>query len=947
MKNAMTMNSSLVPVKGCWVMEKNGENPRIGMVTGISKIPGQDVVHVRWHHSKVISEVPVFQLKSGFKVGMDVEDVPYSRVKKSLGEGVIVSLKSFGGRDLALVEFPEKGELVWLPYENLRHIKGVMHRFRTGDVGGPESAERFRLKNLAHALELWNENTGSLSRFDIDPLPHQIHLVHHILASGNLNWLIADDVGLGKTIEVGLLFAALNQRKQLGRVLLVTPAGLTKQWQDELQFKFGMDDFRIYGDDFVVNEPQHWKLYDRVIGSMDRFKEDSNLAQLLAAPPWDIIVFDEGHRLTRRQYGQKYEASQRFKLAAELRKRTDSIILLSATPHQGKQDKFQALLELLRPEWKREIMDLALNPEIIRHMMIRNNKADVTDAEGEFIFKGKTTKAVKVESGFEAREFDKALQEYLQKGYSAAGAIKGITGRAIGFVMTVYRKLASSSAAAIHQALVKRLARLKEKNSSEGKWSEVDNSEVDARYEGEQEEKFIPPSTEFFSGEISLLLELIDRASVLVANDLKLQVFLGKLVPSIHEINPAEKVLIFTEYRSTQQHLANALQEQFGTESVELIHGSINHKERRAAIERFEDRAMFLISTEAGGEGLNLHRQCHVMINYDLPWNPMRIVQRIGRLYRYGQKHNVVVFNIHAPQTIDAEIIQLMYERINQVVQDLSHIGDEFRAGLEDDILGQFADLIDVKEILEQATVSSMSHTQEKIEEALARAREATMKHRELFEHVASFDPDETKNDIKLGEHHLKSFVDGMFRILGIEITGSLAKGEIVTIRLPDAVADELPHLRKNLQVTFNREIVSRRPHVHMLDLDSLLVKFMLRVTKKYEFGGKSSVIKGVVGDAVSTCILRWQNDQGKRMRQEFTSLLINAGGEIAVNPASFTEWLGRPAEIVGEFQTSREQAEVHRNIFENAVEKRFCAINSRTLHPENRQWIGASWVQC
>lgn len=946
MMNAMKMmTSTLVPVKGCWVMERNVDNPRFGVVSGFSKIPGQELVHVRWHHSNVISEVPVSHIKSGFKVGMDVEDVPYSRVKKSLGEGVVVSLKSFGGRDLVLVEFPEIGALIWLPYENLRHIKGVMHRFLTGDIGNPESAERFRLKNLAHALELWNENTGSLSRFDIDPLPHQIHLVHHILASGNLNWLIADDVGLGKTIEVGLLFAALNQRKQLGRVLLVTPAGLTKQWQDELHFKFGMDNFMIYGDDFTVNEPQHWKLYDRVIGSMDRFKEDGTLAQLLAAPPWDIIVFDEGHRLTRRQYGQKYEASQRFKLAAELRKRTDSIILLSATPHQGKQDKFQALLELLRPEWKREIMDLALNPEIIRNIMIRNNKADVTDAEGKFIFKGKTTKAVKVETSLEAREFDKALQEYLKKGYSAAGTIKGTTGRAIGFVMTVYRKLAASSAAAIHIALVKRLARLKEENSSVAVWPTPGSDEADSRYEGEFEEKVVPPAMEFFSGEVSLLSELISRASALEANDRKLEVFIDKLIPSIHETNPKEKILIFTEYRSTQQHLANALLERFGIGSVELIHGSINHKDRRSAIERFEDKALFLISTEAGGEGLNLHRQCHVMVNYDLPWNPMRIVQRIGRLYRYGQQHNVVVFNIHAPQTIDAEIIQLMYDRINQVVLDLSHIGDEFRAGLEDDILGQFADLIDVKEILEEATGSSMAHTQEKIEEALARAKEATMKHRELFEHAASFDPNETKNDIKLGSHHLKSFVEGMFKILRIEIAGTHANGEILTIHLPDQVAEELPNLRKNLQVTYNREIVARRPQIHMLDLDSVLIKYLLKFTKKYEFSGKSSVIKGIAGDAVSTCILRWQNDQGKRMRQEFTALVVSSEGIIVVNPVSFSEWLGRQAECVSEYHPNREKTLDQRNNFETKVVQRFSEINSRSLHPENRQWVGAGWI--
>src|SRR5690606_23891257 len=222
--------------------------------------------------------------------------------------------------------------------------------FRTGDQGGPEAAERFRLRNLAHALALWNENTGALSHFDIDPLPHQIHLVHHILSSGNLNWLIADDVGLGKTIEAGLLIAALRQRGVARRVLLVVPAGLTRQWQEDLKYKFGLDDFRIYGAEFTISDPTHWKLYDRVITSLDKAKGDAHMANLMAAEPWDLVIFDEAHRLSRRQYGKKLEKSDRFRLAEALRARTRNVVMLTATPHQGNQSQFQALLELLRPE---------------------------------------------------------------------------------------------------------------------------------------------------------------------------------------------------------------------------------------------------------------------------------------------------------------------------------------------------------------------------------------------------------------------------------------------------------------------------------------------------------------------------------------------------------------------------------------------------------------------
>lgn len=937
-----SINQLLIPVKGCWVIDRRCDPQLRGLVMGSSQFQGETHLKVKWHRSGNVSLLPLAVAGCGFKLGMDVEDLPFSRVRPALGEGEIVNLRSLGGREAALVEYLESGEIVWTPYENLRQIKGVMHRFLTGNVGDRESAERFRLRSLAHALELWNENTGSLARFDIDPLPHQIHLVHHILASGNLNWLIADDVGLGKTIEVGLLLAAIKQRKQLGRVLLITPAGLTKQWQDELRHKFGMDDFRIYGEDFTVNEAHHWKLYDRVIGSIDRFKEESHLANLLSAPYWDLVVFDEAHRLSRRQYGLKFESSERFKLAVALRRQTDSLLLLSATPHQGKQDKFQAILELLRPEWKQEIRELDLNPEILRHMVIRNNKADVTDDAGNFIFKSKITKAIKIDVGREAQDFDRSLQEYLRRGYSAGNSL-GHAGIAIGFVMTIYRKLAASSASAIHNSLAKRLARLKDEVLASS-LSDIQNvNSTDERFYGEYEERIEARAKVFFVGEESMLEELIERAASLMRNDEKLKVFLDKLIQVVLESNSNEKVLIFTEYRTTQDYLARALRKRFGKDCVEMIHGSMDHTERRASIIAFEDTGRFLISTEAGGEGINLHRHCHIMVNYDLPWNPMRLVQRIGRLYRYGQQKNVVVFNIHAPQTVDEQIISLMYERIDQVISDMAQVGEEFRAGLEDDILGQFAELVDVGSILEEATVTGISRTKERIDEALRLAREAANKQRELFEHASSFDPSEIGQELKVSYLHLQSFIAGMSRIMGIEIVTQKV-AQVMTIRLPDDIADRLPQLRKVFSATFDRELAALRPALHILDLQSPLVNFMLQEAKRYDFGGKTAVIQGVNGRALSTCILRWQNDQGQRLRQEFSVFSINEENVVDANPADFSDWLTGQHESAMHIP-DRDEAREFRASFERAVGLRLATVSNRNLHPENRQWVGAAWL--
>src|SRR5690554_5932053 len=545
----------LMHVKGCWVLTETPSGQKIrGVVQQVTPTAKGYDLQVYWVQNKNIGTINAKDVKSGFINGMDVLDQSPNSSIRSLGRGVVMQQRIIAGHEQVLVDFPESGERHWLPYQYLRKITWVKQHFFAAHKTKSENAERMRLRMLAQAIQVWNENTGALSHLEIEPLPHQIHLVHHILASGNFNWLIADDVGLGKTIETGMLLHALRQRDLLKRVLLITPAGLTKQWQEELYYKFKIEDFEIYGEDFFINEPRQWKLHDCVIGSMDRLKQPNHLESLLQAEPWDLVIFDEGHRLSRRQYGQKLDSSERYDLAKSLRGQTKHMLLLSATPHQGMQDKFIALLELLRPERRTELMMLNLKPEILHDMVFRNHKADVTDADGNFIFQGKHTSALQVPSSPESIDFDRTLQDYLRKGYDA-GAALGRTGNAIGFVMTIYRKLATSSAAAIHHALCNRLQRLREDEAN----GTVEGEPSDERYLGEWEEQFAADAREFFAGEIRLLEELIDEAAALKANDLKLKLFIENIIGAIHATNPDEKVLIFTDYRTIQNYLRDAL----------------------------------------------------------------------------------------------------------------------------------------------------------------------------------------------------------------------------------------------------------------------------------------------------------------------------------------------------------------------------------------------------
>ncbi|WP_445674404.1 helicase-related protein [Pseudomonas aeruginosa] len=801
-----------------------------------------------------------------------------------------------------------------------------------------------RLRMLAHAIKVWNENTGALSHLEIEPLPHQIHLVHHIIASGNYNWLIADDVGLGKTIETGMLLHALRQRDLIKRILLVTPAGLTKQWQEELYHKFKIEDFEIYGEDFFINEPRQWKMHDCVIGSMDRLKQEGHLESLLQAEPWDLVIFDEGHRLSRRQYGQKLDSSERYDLAKSLRSQTEHMLLLSATPHQGMQDKFVALLELLRPERRTDLMALNIKPEILHDMVFRNHKADVTDAEGNFIFQGKITSALQVPSSKESIEFDKTLQDYLRKGYDAGEAL-GRTGNAIGFVMTVYRKLAASSAAAIHRALCNRLQRLLDDEAN----GLSDEEPRDQRYLGEWEEQFTSDAREFFAGEVQLLKDLIAEAAALKANDLKLKLFIEDIIGKIHAANADEKVLIFTEYRTTQNYLREALADHYGSDQVELINGSMQHAERREAIKRFEEQGGFLISTEAGGEGINLQSKCHVMVNYDLPWNPMRLVQRIGRLYRYGQKKKVVVFNIQQTDSLDQNIVDLMYERIDSVVTDLAEIQrHEFNEGLKDEILGQLAELIDVEDILQEATKLGIDRTRERIDEALKQARTAAAKQRELFAHAATSDPNELRDELEITVDHLYSFVLGMFDQLGIEVAERSHKERLLRIRLSEQVMRDMglsPKASRRMDVTLDRMLAANRPDTHMLDLNSKLMQYLLGKACEYDFGGLAAMLKApeLEEGALLGAMLRWQGPQGKWMRQEFVAIQVN-DGKAKLNPAKASQWLLTPAEHSPQ-SPDTDTSKLLFKVAEEMANQRLANASNRYLIPENLDWASAGWT--
>ena len=924
----------LIPVIGCSVTLRSAEQAVIGYVVDRRRRRGEDQVKVRWQGGNATWFKPAV-LQSGFQFGWVVQDIPLSATRRPLGTGIIVARRMLGERQQHLVQLHEDGRSVWLPYENLRRIKDVRMCYERAEQSRDNAAQRLRLRLLAHALENWNHLTGALDRLDVDPLPHQIQLVHRILSSGNYNWLIADDVGLGKTIEVGLLLAALGRRGQARRVLIVAPAGLTRQWQDELEYKFDRH-YRIYGREFQIENPDHWKLYDQVIVSIDLAKRERHRDIFCQAPGWDVVVFDEGHKLTRRASGERTE---RYRLAQALRSMSDAFLLLSGTPHQGYVDRFVALLDLVRPDLREQILTLQANPEVVGELILRNRKSEVTDVDGNLIFHGQQVHRIPVTPSEPSKVFQKLLYEYLQKGYRASEG-RGAVGRAIGFVMTTYRKLSSSSIAAIERALNRRLVRLSDefadhdqiRTDDELGWEELAEG-------GDDQDDLADISTEeqFFEFERELIAELLDAAKYVRVSDEKLTMFLDDVVAPL--VMDGEKLVVFTEYRATQTYLQEALESYFPSAgAVELINGSMTLNEKLDAIHMFNESSQFLISTEAGGEGINLHRSCHVMVNYDLPWNPARLVQRIGRLYRYGQEKTVIVFNLHARDSFDNSMISLMLDRVSAIIRDMVPVSSEFNEALYAEILGELLDHIDLSAILQSATDMRVRQTSEQIDEALKRAQSAKRLQDEIFTHVAGYDPNALSGTLGFTMQHVNLFLREMLQIVDIEIVSTLHDEGVWEVRLPDDMRGRFLEFgqRTVVRITTDRRLAQRLRDVVLLDFESKFFQYLIELAKHHQFGGVYAAVSAAAGKVgvLAAAKLRWQSDQGEPLMEEFVTFFAEGEGSVDVNPTFISHWLvsdivaGRPPKV-----DRGKRISIFNHIMAVA-ERRLAAESTRFKHP-------------
>jgi SNF2 family DNA or RNA helicase len=616
------------------------------------------------------------------------------------GVGEVVRVQEVGGAVQADVVFGDGDarRVETVLAERLKACLGLWERLEAGQFDPPLD---FLLKQLAYQFPLQNAG-GELSNSRTQLLPHQILLTHNVVNARRRRFLVADEVGLGKTIETGMIIRELMARTEVDRVLIICPAGLTRNWQQELNDCFRMD-FEIVGRDFVADRATAWERHRHVIGSIDKLKRPPHFDRLLTGPKWDLVVFDEAHHLTRRNKGKTI--TQNYRFAESLRGHTRDLLFLSATPHQGDQYQFWSLIRLLDDELFESAEAMLDNRGLLSRVMVRRIKREVTDALGRPIFMRRQVHSQQFALGSAERNFYDRLTEYLREGYGVAGVGQSRTTteqRAIGFVMATFQKIMSSSPRAIKQALRRRLlvllarkqmkldvARARGRTSAEHaqQWFALQDEmlrlaldvlglpltsssqndgekyvlQVKQRLAKRQEEEITEwalDSEYEFESALYAEAEIPDEANkvrellhlVPEGADRKFDT----LVRAIEEIRrefPKEKFLIFTQYRETQEFLNDELGKLYGSDKLSLLHGG-PLDEKIEAVERFWDLngAQFLVSTPAGGEGINL-QVCRVMFNYDLPWNPMAVEQRIGRLHRYGQQDTVQVYNLVGEDT--------------------------------------------------------------------------------------------------------------------------------------------------------------------------------------------------------------------------------------------------------------------------------------------------------
>lgn len=585
------------------------------------------------------------------------------------GEPVrVIGSETLWGHEVATVVVPSTGRVERVAADDLMPLN--TRAWSTTEVAW-RAATGLVLRATAGGEPL------AVARGTVDPLPHQLEALDRAMAAHPLRLLLADEVGLGKTIEAGLVISELEARGEVRRVLVVAPKGVQLQWVAEMADRFDKE-FVLVGAGGVPVDVgvDPWRAFDRVVCSLDSVKPlraragwspervaeyNERRANAVIDAGWDLVVIDEAHHVA----GSSDDVA-RHVLGRRLAESVPRLMLLSATPHSGKSDAFARLLGLLDDAF---LHGRPLSREHVAPLVVRTEKRHATDDAGRPLFRRRTTSIVTVPYG--VRRLERSLYEsvtdYVRHGYRRARAERR---PAVGFLVLLMQRLVSSSTAAILSALERRLIAV----TAEGQqlrlfadgaheWGDLSGEDQLAALAGAQGAAWGDERAE-----VELLVDLARKtaAAGIDAKARHLLQMLGEIARA--EGDPQAKAVIFTEFVPTQSMLLDVLAGA-GIDAV-AVNGSMSIDERRDAQQEFRDRARVLVSTDAGGEGVNL-QFAHVVVNYDLPWSPTRIEQRIGRVDRIGQDHDVAAYNLVLEASIDARVLEVLEQKLAVILAEL------------------------------------------------------------------------------------------------------------------------------------------------------------------------------------------------------------------------------------------------------------------------------------
>jgi SNF2 family DNA or RNA helicase len=745
------------------------------------------------------------------------------------------------------------------------------------------------------------DELSSLASSRVDIKEHQVAVLHRVATTYPHRFILADEVGLGKTIEAGLILKELRARGVAKRVLVLAPSGIVGQWQYELRRKFN-EPFANYNKATItVLQAENpgdnvWTLRDSVIASTSYASWDEQRRKQIALAGWDLVIIDEAHHARRTREGEgRYRSTNLYRLAEALadpeQGHSTGFLLLTATPMQLDPFELYSLIDLLDPtlfadprdfeQHRTELKGLNLTVDRLdrwvtldeeerslaregiwnllspvgdleptlasvegraglrselaaKHrlseVLIRNRKARV----GGFMPRHASVWPVEM-TELETEAYE-AVTGYVRTGYAQSRAQKN---NALGFLMAVFQKLNSSSSYAIRQSLLRRIEKLEDGLPSAAKGSEPEEDELEEGRAEDALDAFMGISArqrlEDEIGELARIVQLLDRIDM----DSKTRALLAGL-DELLPIEPDPKVLIFTQSRDTQDYLARHLAASRWT--VSIFHGQLDAQEKDRAVAAFRDGTgpQILLSTEAGGEGRNF-QFCHNLINYDLPWNPMKVEQRIGRLDRIGQKHDVRIFNFAVRGTIEERVLDVLANRIRVFEETIGGL-DPILGAVESDLKHAFM-------LSPLEGKKALANLDEVLEGRIRNARQAERMLADLIMDTKSYRKDEV--DELLGRRGpvdtdaLKRFALGALAELGATIIRDERIPGAFELRLKGQFENNFPQfVRDGLvrRVTFDPSVARDHEDLEFLAVGHEIVDALLGYVRSKEHGARASV---------------------------------------------------------------------------------------------------------